>query len=67
MSAEDNIANTKAAYAAFAAGDAVAAQAALADEVEWIVPGNSTLSGTYVGKEAVMGLWMALLEKGFTT
>jgi hypothetical protein len=39
----------------------------LADDIEWIVPGNSTLSGTYRGKAEVIGFWMKLPEKGFTT
>lgn len=62
---DDNIEQTKKAYAAFAAADVDAASADLADDVEWVVPGNSTLSGTYRGKDEVIGLWMKLAEKGF--
>ena len=53
--AEENIERCKKAYAAFAAGDVETAAADLADDVEWVVPGNSTLSGTYRGKGASHG------------
>lgn len=67
MSAQENIEQTKAAYAAFAAADIEAASADLDDQIEWIVPGNSTISGTYRGKDEVIGFWIKLAEKGFTT
>lgn len=67
MSAEENLANTKKAYAAFAAADVEGASANLADDIEWIVPGNSKISGTYRGKQEVLGFWMKLPDKGFTT
>jgi uncharacterized protein len=67
MSAEENIENTKKAYAAFAAADIDGASANIADDIEWIVPGNSTISGTYRGKDEVIGFWIKLAEKGFTT
>jgi len=65
--AEDNIEKCKKAYAAFAVGDVEAASADLDDKIEWVVPGNSALSGTYRGKDEVIGFWMKLAEKGFTT
>ena len=40
---------------------------ALADDIEWITPGNSAISGTVRGKEAVGALWARFAEKGFTT
>ena len=67
MTAQENIEQTKAAYAAFAAADIEAASADLDDQIEWIVPGNSTISGTYRGKDEVVGFWIKLAEKGFTT
>jgi hypothetical protein len=67
MSAEENIANTKKAYAAFATADIDGASADLSDDIEWIVPGNSTISGTYRGRDEVIGFWIRLAEKGFTT
>jgi uncharacterized protein len=67
MAGEANLENTKKAYAAFAVGDVAAAAANLDDDIEWIVPGNSKLSGTYRGKEEVMGFWVSLAEKNFST
>lgn len=64
MSAEENLSRVKKAYAAFAAGDAAAA---MADDVEWIVPGNSTVSGTYRGKQEVGAFWAVLATHSFTT
>jgi uncharacterized protein len=67
MSAEANIENTKKAYAAFAAGDASAAMANMSDDIEWIVLGDSAVSGTYRGKAKVGEFWAAIAEKSFTT
>ncbi|SEM21484.1 nuclear transport factor 2 family protein [Rhodococcus maanshanensis] len=67
MSGEQNIEIAKKGYAAFAAGDAEAAMTDLADDLEWIVPGNSAVSGTYHGKVEVGGLWAKLAEKSLTT
>ncbi|WP_107774294.1 nuclear transport factor 2 family protein [Nocardioides sediminis] len=67
MSGQENIEKTKAAYAAFSAGDVEAASADLDDQIEWIVAGNSAISGTYRGKEEVLGFWMRLAGKGFST
>lgn len=67
MSAEQNIAATKAAYAVFSSGDPTAAMERLASDIEWIVPGNSNVSGIYRGKAEVGGFWMKLAEKSFTT
>jgi ketosteroid isomerase-like protein len=67
MAGEHNLEKTKQAYAAFAAGDVAAASENLADDIEWIVPGNSKVSGTYRGKDDVIGFWMNLAEKSFTT
>jgi len=67
MSAEENIEETKRAYAAFANADVDEASKNIADDIEWIVPGNSAISGTYRGKDEVIGFWIKLAEKGFTT
>jgi uncharacterized protein len=67
VAGEQNLEQTKQAYAAFAAGDVEAASADLADDIVWTVPGNSKVSGTYRGKDEVIGFWMALAEKSFTT
>jgi uncharacterized protein len=67
MAGEQNVEMAKRAYAAFSAGDAAAAMEALADDIEWITPGNSAISGTIHGKPAVGALWGQLAGKGFTT
>lgn len=67
MAGEDNVESAKKAYAAFSAGDAAGAMENLADDIEWITPGNSTVSGTYRGKQEVGEFWARLAEKSFTT
>ena len=67
MAGEQNVETAKQAYAAFSAGDAGAAMARIADDVEWITPGNSAISGTVHGKQEVGALWAKFAEKGFTT
>jgi ketosteroid isomerase-like protein len=67
MAGEENVERCRAAYAAFGAGDVEAASAPLDAQVEWVVPGNSAVSGIYRGKEQVVAFWMKLAEKGFTT
>jgi ketosteroid isomerase-like protein len=67
MGAAENVEKTKAAYAAFGNADIDAASAELDDNIEWVVPGNSAISGTYHGKDEVIGFWIKLAEKGFTT
>ncbi len=54
-------------YAAFGAMDAEGAMKDISDSIEWVVSGDSSLTGTYNGKDEVGGLWMKLLEKGFRT
>ena len=67
MAGEANIETAKTAYAAFSAGDAAGAMTNIADDIEWITPGNSAISGTARGKEAVGALWAKFAEKNFTT
>jgi uncharacterized protein len=67
MAGEQNVETAKRAYAAFSAGDAQEAMANIADDVEWITPGNSAISGTVHGKQDVGALWAKLAEKGFST
>ncbi|WP_107765923.1 nuclear transport factor 2 family protein [Nocardioides terrigena] len=67
MTGQENIEKTKAAYAAFSAGDVEAASAELADDIEWITAGNSAVSGTRRGKKEVLDFWMQLAGKGFST
>ncbi len=67
MAGEQNVETAKRAYAAFSAGDAAGAMEAISDDIEWITPGNSAISGTVRGKQAVGELWAKFGEKGFTT
>lgn len=67
MAGEENVERAKAAYAAFSAGDAAAAMKDMADDVTWITPGNSAISGVAHGKQEVGMLWAKFAEKGFTT
>jgi ketosteroid isomerase-like protein len=65
MGAQENLAAAKRGYAAFAAGDAAGAMSEMVDDVEWITPGNSAISGTTHGKQALGENWAKLAEKGF--
>jgi uncharacterized protein len=65
MAGEENVETAKRGYAAFASGDAAAAMENIADDIEWIVPGNSAISGTYRGKQEVGEFWGKLAEKDF--
>jgi ketosteroid isomerase-like protein len=67
MAGEQNVETAKRAYAAFSSGDAAAAMENMADDVEWITPGNSAISGTRHGKQEVGELWGKFAEKGFST
>jgi uncharacterized protein len=67
MAGEQNVESARNAYAAFSAGDAEGAMSNIADDVEWITPGNSAISGTAHGKQEVGALWQKFLEKRFTT
>lgn len=65
MSASENKAETQAAYAAFGAGDTEGATRNMADHLEWVVPGESAVSGVYRGKDEVLGYFKALGSKSF--
>jgi ketosteroid isomerase-like protein len=67
MSAEANIESAKKGYAAFAAADVATAMANLSDDIEWIMSGESALSGTYRGKAQVGELWATIAEKSYMT
>ena len=62
-----NIETSKKAYAAFAEGDLDTVLSTFDDNVEFVVPGNSTISGTYRGKAEVTNFFAKLAEKSFTT
>jgi uncharacterized protein len=67
MSASQNIETAKKAYDAYGAGDVETALSDFDDDFEWVVPGNSTVSGTYRGKDEFMELLGKVAEKSFTT
>ena len=67
MSTSQNIETAKKGYAAFAAGDLETTMSDLDDNVEWVVLGNSTVSGTYRGKAEVTELFAKVAEQSFTT
>ena len=66
MSAEANIESAKQGYAAFVASDAAGAMENLSDDIEWIVSGESAVSGTYRGKTQVGEFWATIAERSFT-
>jgi ketosteroid isomerase-like protein len=67
MAGEGNINIAKRGYEAFSAGEAERAMIDLADDIEWITPGASAVSGTARGKQEVGALWGQLAQKGFRT
>jgi hypothetical protein len=50
VSISQNVETAKKGYDAYAAGDVETALSEFDDDIEWSVPGNSTISGTYRGK-----------------
>lgn len=64
MSAEDNKQAARDGYAAFSAGDAEAAMAQISDSIQWVVGGDSSVTGTYNGKQELGTFWSKLAEAG---
>ncbi|GAA2561553.1 nuclear transport factor 2 family protein [Mycolicibacterium diernhoferi] len=50
---QDNMELVRKGYEAFSSGDIETVMALFDDDVEWVQPGNSTISGTYHGKGEV--------------
>jgi uncharacterized protein len=67
MPAEENKQAAKNGYEAFGRGDAEGAMENISDSIEWVIPGDSAVSGTYRGKEEVGKLWAQIGEQGFQT
>lgn len=67
MSAEENKRTTEEAYAAFNRGDAEGAMRNMSDSVVWTTRGDSSLTGTYEGKQQIAELWAKVAEKGLRT
>ncbi|HEY1333287.1 MAG TPA: nuclear transport factor 2 family protein [Myxococcaceae bacterium] len=65
MSAEENTRLAQSAYEAFGRGDMPALAELMADDIEWVDPGDpseSPLAGTYRGKDEVLGWFGKLAE-----
>ncbi len=62
-----NVDIAKKGYEAYGTGDVETALADFDDNIEWTIPGNSTVSGTYRGKDQFMEFLGKLAEKSFTT
>jgi uncharacterized protein len=67
VGAQENKQTAEAAYKAFNEGDAAGAMENMDDSVVWTAGGDSALTGSYEGKQAVGGLWAKLGEKGLKT
>ena len=63
---EQNIKLVKKGYEAFAAGDIDAVMNLFDDNIEWVQPGDSAISGTYHGKAELGKLISRLAEKSTT-
>ena len=64
--ASQNIEIAKKGYEAYGAGDVETALADFDDDVEWSIPGNSTISGTYRGKDKFMELLGKLARRSLS-
>jgi uncharacterized protein len=62
MSAQQNVQIVKDAYAAFGRGDIQGLLALFAEDIEWIIPGEWPLAGTYRGRAGVAGLFQKVSE-----
>ena len=63
---EQNIELVKKGYAAFAAGDVETLMNLFDDNIEWVQPGDSTISGTFHGKGELAEYLSRLAEKAPT-
>jgi ketosteroid isomerase-like protein len=61
--AEQNIANTRRGYAAFAAGDLETLNELFAEDVLWHVKGSGPLDGEYAGRDATYGFFAKLAQE----
>ena len=66
MSEQENKELMERGYAAFSAGDLDTVMSLFDDEIEWVQPGNSAVSGTFHGKTEVAEQFGRLAEKGLT-
>lgn len=66
MSAEENKAIIERGYRAFSEGDMETVMSLFDDDIEWVQPGESSVSGTFHGKAEIMEHLGRLAEKGLT-
>ncbi len=66
MSEQENKDLIEKGYAAFTAGDVETVMGLFDDDIEWVQPGQSAISGTYHGRTEVMEYMGRLAEKGLT-
>ena len=66
VSEKENKELIKKGYAAFSSGDVETVMDLFDDDIEWVQPGKSLISGTYRGKAEVMELFGELAEKRLT-
>ena len=62
-----NLETAKKAYEAYGNADVETVLSTFDDDIEWVVPGNSAISGTFRGKDQFVELLGKLAEKSFTT
>lgn len=58
----DNITTVRKGFTAFATGDMDTLREVFAPDIEWHLPGRSTISGDYHGIDAVLGFFGTLFE-----
>ena len=63
---QKNIELVKNGYEAFSAGDIETVMGLFDDNIEWVQPGDSAISGTYHGKAELGGHLSRLAEKSLT-
>jgi uncharacterized protein len=66
VSEKENKELTKKGYEAFSAGDVDTVMSLFDDDVEWVQPGQSAVSGTFHGKTEVMEYLGRLAEKSLS-
>ena len=64
MSEKENKELIKKGYAAFSAGDVETVMDLFDDDIEWVQPGESVVSGTFRGKAEVMETWVDWPRRG---
>ena len=66
MAEQENKELVERGYAAFTSGDLDTVMALFDDDIEWVQPGQSAVSGTFHGKSEVLEQFGRLAEKGLT-